>query len=280
MSKFFDETLRVRNGEVPTLVPESVTVSDAIESPLDQKESIGEFVECEEVQRPKLAISLSSLLLEKFKGSKSLDAAQEAYRSLRTRLLRMRQERELGSVVITSAVQGEGKTLTALNLAMCCAQLHDMSILLIDADIRTRGMSRLLGSPSGPGLCEVITGESELDQAVYATDVPNLSFLGTGSATALPTEILASKRFQENISRCSQKFKLVLVDSPPILNLADVELITAACDGILMVVRAQGTQREVLSKSASQLDSKKLLGAVYNASESLQKQYKYTYGGS
>jgi capsular exopolysaccharide synthesis family protein len=209
-----------------------------------------------------------------------LDAAREAYRSLRTRLLRSCEERSVRSLVITSSTQGEGKTLTSLGLATCCAQLHDTKILLIDADIRTQGLSRLVGSPAGPGLCEIIAGQGELSEAICETDLPNLSFLGSGASSTSPTEVLASERFREIIETCSEQFKLVIVDSPPVLNLADADLIAAACDGVLMVVRAQATAREVLEKSIAQIDNKKLLGSVYNASEVIQRQYKYTYGGN
>lgn len=279
MSKFFDEAIRIRNGEAPVSArqPELLSSAPVVPSVLAAPEhQVGPPAP----ELKKLEMPLSSVLQEQFKGSDALNAAQEAYRALRTRLLRLRETQGLRTIVLTSAVQGEGKTMTALNLAISCAQLHELSVLLIDADIRTRGLSRQLGSPSGPGLCETIEGKVELKDAILATDIPNLHVLSAGSSSMSPPELLADKRFQDAMYWCSEKFKLVLVDSPPILNLADVELITASCDGVLMVVRAQGTQREVLRKSAGQIDNKKLLGAVYNASERIHQQYRYSYGGT
>jgi Mrp family chromosome partitioning ATPase len=93
-------------------------------------------------------------------------------------------------------------------------------------------------------------------------------------------ELLANSRWQELISWGNESFKLIIVDSPPILNLSDAELITAGCDSVLMVVRAKFTRREVLQKSARQIDAKKLIGAVYNAAEATSHEYSYPYDGS
>src|ERR1700685_1312410 len=170
MSKFFDQSVRSREVATPFEevsqpepqkrpegVPAAKPAAVVIEaSPLD---------ECQ-----KLEIPLSSLLQSKFQGSDSLEPVQESYRELRTRLLRVRSAQGLRSVVITSAVQGEGKTMTSLNLAMCCAQLHDMRVLLVDTDIRSHGLTRLIGMPEGPGLSEVLAGTCAAEKAILSTD--------------------------------------------------------------------------------------------------------------
>jgi capsular exopolysaccharide synthesis family protein len=277
MSKFFDQSVRFREvatpfeevsqrepQERPEVVPAVQPAAVVIEtSPLD---------ECR-----KLEIPLSSLLQSKFQGSDSLEPVQESYRALRTRLLRMRSAQGLRSIVIASAVQGEGKTMTSLNLAMCCAQLHDMRVLLVDTDIRSHGLTRLIGMPEGPGLSEVLAGTCTAEKAILSTDLPNLHILPGGMPTIPPAELLASRRFQEFVEWSAENFKLVLFDAPPVLNLADVEIVTAGCDGVLMVVRAQKTRRDVLQKSAGQLDAKKLLGVVYNGAEGAHHHYTYAY---
>jgi protein-tyrosine kinase len=277
MSKFFDQSVRFREvatpfeevsqrepQERPEVVPAVQPAAAVIEaSPLD---------ECR-----KLEIPLSSLLQSKFQGSDSLEPVQESYRALRTRLLRMRSAQGLRSIVITSAVQGEGKTMTSLNLAMCCAQLHDMRVLLVDTDIRSHGLTRLIGMPEGPGLSEVLAGTCAAEKAILSTDLPNLHILPGGTPTIPPAELLASRRFQEFVEWSAENFKLVLFDAPPVLNLADVEIVTAGCDGVLMVVRAQKTRRDVLQKSAGQIDAKKLLGVVYNGAEGAHHHYTYAY---
>ncbi|HYL92220.1 MAG TPA: CpsD/CapB family tyrosine-protein kinase [Alphaproteobacteria bacterium] len=201
--------------------------------------------------------------------------AAEAYRALRTRLMRTQAASGLRSVVITSAVQGDGKTLTAANLALCFAQLTGFKVLLVDADLRSRGLTRLLGHPSGPGLTDLLAGNARYEQAICSTNVPNLYVLGAGAACASPPELLAGARFKEFIGWAGEGFKLVLIDSPPLLTIADCELITSACDGVLMVVRAARTHRDLLESAATQLDQKKLLGLVYNGAEYMRKQTMY-----
>ena len=279
MSKFFDQTVRSRDVAAPfeeakqpdvykrpEVVPTKAATAEIEPSVLD---------ECRKLDTP-----LVSLLQSRFQGSASLEPVQEAYRALRTRLLRLRSAQGLRSIVVTSAVQGEGKTMTSLNLAMCCSQLHDMRVLLVDTDIRSHGLTRVIGSPEGPGLSEVLAGTCAPEKAILATDLPNLHILPGGTPSMPPAELLASKRFQEFISWATENFRLVLLDAPPVLNLADVEIITAACDGVLVVVRAQQTRRDVLQKSASHIDQKKLLGVVYNAAEGTHHKYTYAYQGA
>ena len=125
-------------------------------------------------------------------------------------------------------------------------------MLLIDGDMRTRGLTRLLGSPEGPGLSDVLSGQNEPQDAILATDSPNLYVMSSGSPSSPSAELLASARWQELISWCNETFKMTLVDAPPALSLTDVELIAGACDGVLMVVRALQTRRDLLEKCARQ----------------------------
>jgi capsular exopolysaccharide synthesis family protein len=278
MSKYFEETLRARNV---ALVPEA-TKLEGKRKVLEPAEGVAE--EAPELSASRLKdcrrirIPAENLLNGKFRGSKSLQPAEEAYRGLRTRLLRQHVEKGIRSVVITSAVPGEGKTHTSLNMAQYCAQLHDMRILLVDADVRSQGLTRAMGSPSGHGLSNVLSGECTPEQAVLATDNPNLYVLPAGTSDVAPAELFSSRNWQQFITWANESFKLLLVDTPPLLNLADVELITAACDGVLMVVRALHTKREILQRCAGQIDSKKLLGLVYNgADDSSFRKYSYHY---
>jgi len=279
MSKFFNETLKMRNCAVQEPVSRQADFQELVDAAFSSNTASvplgGTWLDdCRKIENP-----LTDLLKAQFKGSDSVESVLESYRALRTRLLRISAKEGLKSVVITSASQGEGKTFTSLNLASCCAQLHEMRVLLIDGDIRTCGLSRRLQSLSGPGLSEVLAGKCDPENVILATDIPNLYVLTGGSATIPSAELFAGPGWQELIEWSKQNFKLVLVDSPPVLNLADVELMTVACDGVLMVVRAQQTKRDVLQKTTSQIDPKKLLGVVYNAAESSSNRYNYqSYG--
>ncbi|HYA98460.1 MAG TPA: CpsD/CapB family tyrosine-protein kinase [Methylomirabilota bacterium] len=279
MSKYFDETLKARNAPSPLEGLKVSTMPEVLEAASLSKSAFPDVGSKRLEQCGKIEIPLSKVLHAQFHGSEALKAAEESYRALRTRLLRLRAAQGLRSVVITSPVQGEGKTLTSLNLALCCAQLRDMRILLVDGDIRSQGLTRLFGSAQTPGLAEVLAGQCKPEQAVLATDLPNLYVFPAGNAATPPPELFASSHWQEFVGWCNESFKLVLIDSPPTLDLADVELIAAACDGVLMVVRAGQTRRDALRKSAAQIDAKKLLGAVFNSTNhSSHHPYQYVGG--
>jgi capsular exopolysaccharide synthesis family protein len=278
MSKFFDETVRARNA-APVDSAKLASVQQFLDATAASMVAAADPGTSRLEQCRKIRIALSSDQHAAFKGSDSLRPAEESYRALRTRLLRLRGSQGIRSVVVTSATQGEGKTLTSLNLAVCCAQLHDMRILLVDADLRNHGLSKALSLPPKPGLAEVLSGQCEPESAILETDIPNLYTLSSGSPTTPPAELFASRRWNEFIGWCNESFKLILIDSPPVMNLADVELINAPCDGILMVVRANHAKREILQMSARQIDSKKLLGVVYNAAEN-GSHHRYQFSKS
>lgn len=138
-------------------------------------------------------------------------------------------------------------------------------------------MTRLLRLQGKAGLGNVLEGKCDPGDAILPTDCGNLYVMGCGSSSLPPAELLASSKWQALMNWSRQSFELVIVDSPPVLNLADVELISSFCDGILVVVRAQQTRREVLQKSVAQLDSKKILGVVFNGTDGGRQSYDYAY---
>jgi capsular exopolysaccharide synthesis family protein len=277
MSKFFNETLKTKNpvqygqGFELAGLQEAVTADE--QPDLEAFEPEPASPEVGHVK--KIDIPEAMLLPRKFEGSHSLQSAEEAYRALRTRLFRLRATSELRSIIVTSSVPGEGKTLTSLNLALCCSQLKDVRVLLIDGDIRTGGLTRALRSAPSPGLADILSGQCDAESAVSESNHPNLYVCGSGSTALSPAELYAGRRWQEFIAWCSGSFHLVIVDSPPIMTLSDVELMTAACDGVLLAVRARHTRRDVLKRFASQIDAKKFLGIVYNFSEGAHHEYHY-----
>jgi len=224
-----------------------------------------------------LRVAASPVVLS---GLKSGHYAMEAYRALRTRLMRLQSSKGLRSVVLSSTIPGEGKTITALNLGLCYAQLHAMSVLLIDADLRTKRLTQFFENTSGPGVSEVMSGQAGYEDVIRKTEIPNLYVVPAGSAEVSPPELFAGATWTEFVAKCKEKFKMILVDAPPARPLADFELICSGCDGFLMVVRAHHTQREVLQQTASQVDAKKLLGLVLNSTEVHSKNSYYSQFGS
>jgi len=290
MSKYFDDVVRSRAVKSPPLVelpkfptlvekpvpkaPPTSTSSDAAPAVRTADPQGNTHMEwCSSVH----AIE-SALLRSRFPKSHSLPAAEESYRALRTRLLRLNASTNVRSVQITSAIAGEGKTTTAFNLAVSCAQLYEMSVLLVDADLRSRGLSRSLDLAERPGLAEVLSGQIEPQKAILGTETSNLYVLPAGKAEIAPPELLADHRLREFMTWSNKTFKLIIVDSPPVLGLSDSELISACCDGVLMVIGARRVEREILKKTTLQLDQKKLLGFVYNAAHQAKQDSSYYYG--
>jgi len=225
-------------------------------------------------------LSLSERLLGRSDNETAMIAA-DAYRMLRTRLLRLLASRGQRSVVISSAVQGEGKTVTTMNLGICCSQLRDTQVLLVDGDLRNTGLTRLVATPEGLGLSDALSGKVRFEECVAKTDFENLFIVCAGSPTDAPAELIAGPNWKRFMQWATDKFKLVLVDSPPVLALADFELLAAGCDALLTVVRSRTTQREVVERCMNHVDRKKLIGAVLNdatLSKSSQGYYYYRYG--
>jgi len=281
MSKFFNETQKANQWTQQKLANQDMDVKEMLES-LKQGPASGTQLadarlnECRQVHVGNG--NGARLVLHQGEASR---AALEAYRGLRTRLMRAQAKTGLKSIVVTSSLPGEGKTLTTMNLGLCYAQLPQQRVLVIDADLRTCGLTSMLDHPSTPGLAEVLAGEVTPDEAIVATNQKNLFVLPAGTVLSSPPELFTGTHWQEFIARCTELFKVILIDTPPILPLADFELISAACDGVLMVVRAHHGQRETLQKTARALDPKKLLGLVFNATDVSRKDYYgYGYGSS
>lgn len=203
-------------------------------------------------------------------------SAFESYRSLRTKLLHLQATQGVHSVVVTSAVPGEGKTVSALNLAISLVQL-EQRVLLVDSDVRTAGLSGLLGIADQSGLADVLSGRARFPDVLHSTSIPRLYVVGAGELVGAAADLFAGSKWSEFIGECNESFDMVVVDSPPILGLADFELIHTACDGILLVVRALRTKRDTLTEISQHLEGKKVLGVILNGQKQQSRHYGYGY---
>ena len=274
MSKFFNETQKANQRAQRKLSDPDMDVREMLES--IKHGSIMEIPAPPNVQltqRQQVHVgngNATHLILRQDESSK---AALEAYRGLRMRLMRAQARAGLKTIAITSSLPGEGKTLTTMNLGLCYAQLPQQRVLVIDADLRTCGLTRLLDHPTTLGLAEVLAGKATPDEAILATNQKNFFVLPAGTISSPPPELFTGLHWQELLGHCSELFEVVLIDTPPIFPLADFELISVACQGVVTVVRAHYGQRETLQKSASAVDRKKLLGFVLNGADANEKQY-------
>jgi len=206
-----------------------------------------------------------------------LQAAVEAYRTLRTRLLSRQAKDGLRSLALTGTAQGEGKTLTALNLALCYSQLQDRSVLLMDGDLRTKGLSHVLELQQLAGLGDILESGCRYQSVLLRTDYSNLCLLPAGRSTVASAELFSLARWKEFVAWGSETFDMILVDSPPAHELADTELILSACDGLLLVTRAGITKREALVDVLDHVDATKLVGIVFNGSNDRDAKTYYQY---
>lgn len=151
------------------------------------------------------------------------------------------------------------------NLAISFGQLGRPRVLLVDADLRVRGLTRILRLQTEPGVSEYLQGKRSFEQTIRATTFPSLAVAGAGnSPEELLPGLLEGPRWSEFLEQAKQHFDLVIVDSvPTAAPIADCELLAAACDGILLVVHLRRTSREALALAKKRID-RKLLGIVIN----------------
>jgi capsular exopolysaccharide synthesis family protein len=279
VSKFFNETQNAHQWAQQKLASQDLDVRQMLES-LKRGPAINAPVaEARLAHGRQVTLRNGNAARLVLRQDDSLRAALEAYRGLRARLMRAQSKSGLRSIVITSSLPGEGKTLTTMNLGLCYAQLPQQRVLLIDGDMRTRGLTSMIDHPSSPGLAEILSGDVAPDEAIVATNQKNLFILPAGTVSSPLPELFIGTRWQEFLGHCGEMFKVILIDALPILPQADFELISAACDGIVMVVRAHHGQRKALQKTASTIDAKKLIGVVFNAADAnVKDDANYEYG--
>jgi capsular exopolysaccharide synthesis family protein len=190
--------------------------------------------------------------------------AAEQYRSLRTRISRIENGRAVRVVIVTSPAKGDGKSLTAANLALAMAEEFSQRVLLIDADLRRPSVHHLFGLPETPGLTDVLMGAATLDDALVTLADRHLAVLPSGVPPSHPAELLGSAAMRRTLDTLRTRFDRLILDMPPVSPLADVHIAAAMADGILMIVRAGMTQKPAIERALAGLDLTKVLGLVLN----------------
>jgi len=191
----------------------------------------------------------------------------EQFRSLRTCLLQAGEREGKRAFVITSAGVGEGKTLTALNLAWLLAQTDGVSALVIDADLRQPCTADYLGIEVEEGLSEVLTGETRLTEAILKLEPVGLHLLPGGAAREDVAELLSGPRFGRLLNEARKMFDYIIIDAPPLGVFTDANLLINRADAALLVVRAAKTRYAVVDQLLEQLPRERMLGVVLNRAE-------------
>jgi succinoglycan biosynthesis transport protein ExoP len=215
----------------------------------------------------------------RIEGNGSNAPLAEAFHGLRTSVLLSTAKRPPSSLLVTSAQSGEGKTTVAANLALSLAQLGE-SVLLIDADLRRPSLQNFFGVDNSSGLVDFLTGNSDWRKVVWQSPAEGLSVLFSGPVPPNPADLLSSEYMPNLIREATKEYKFVVLDSPPMLNLADSRILATLVDGVILVVGGGTTPRELVHRAyISAVDAgSHILGAAINFADTRNDYYSnYTY---
>ena len=196
--------------------------------------------------------------------------------------LKSSNENENQCILVTSAMVGEGKSITSSYLAITAANLSQMKVALVDFDLRRPRIHEYFNVGSRPGITDIIRGELKVKAAARDTAIPNLKVISSGFSPKGPGELIDQADLQVIVQELKFYFDFVVIDSPPIIPVSDPLLIGDHVDGVLMVVKAGSTQREVVKRAVNLLRnaSIKIYGVVLNDyNEVLPYYYKERYYG-
>ncbi|WP_214769027.1 CpsD/CapB family tyrosine-protein kinase [Exiguobacterium sp. s133] len=205
----------------------------------------------------------------------------EQYRTIRTNIEFMAVDKEIQVILITSATQSEGKSTTSSNLAVTYAQ-QGKKVLIIDTDMRRPTVHYTFKVANGLGLSSLLTRQAELEKAVLPTKVDNLSILTAGPIPPNPAELLSSRSMENLILQLREAYDVIILDAPPLLQVADSRITSKLTDGVVLVVGCTTSDRQRVLKAKEQLElaEAKILGVVLNRRELTDDsayQYYYSY---
>jgi capsular exopolysaccharide synthesis family protein len=201
--------------------------------------------------------------------------AAEQFRALRARIDSAAAHAPIKTVAVTSALPGEGKTTSAVNLAAVTAMSLGRRVLLVDCDLRKPKVHQTLGLRPEAGLAEVLTDATGLDQAIVKVEGVNLEVLAVRGRPANPSELLASPRMRELIDEVRQRYDRIILDTPAALGLPDAKIVSELCDGVVVVVRADMTSNRDVQATLETMERARILGLLMNGAEVERGRYGY-----
>ncbi len=257
IEKALEKAMELRESqrrETPPPEPQASGAAAALEQPLPEIEETGGAVDRGRVDKHIVCITEPN------------SQASEQYRRLRARLLMATKKDFLNTIMVTSSSVGEGKTLTAVNLAVALAGAYDNTVLLVEADLRRPSICKYLGIEPGPGLSDCLAGKAEMKDAIIKTGIGRLSVLPAGNSAERPAELLSSEKMKLLVAEMKTRYKdrYVIFDSSPVLATADALSLGSMVDGVLLVVKADETSERALGQAVSLMRGCNVLGAVLN----------------
>lgn len=184
-------------------------------------------------------------------------------------------------ILVTSSIPGEGKTHTAINLALSIAHERDNTVLLVDCDVTRHGTSRLLGISDKPGLVDVIENENfSVGDVLLRTDIPELCLISAGKQHDYVTELLASKNMSELVAEIGRRYddRVIIFDGPPLLPTPQTQVLTGLVGQVVFVVEAGKTPQSLVEEALNMIPEEQATGIVMNKSEGISSRNGYYYG--
>jgi capsular exopolysaccharide synthesis family protein len=265
MSRIFEALQRSESERVEFAFPEPPSVAIIDGAPKEVPEAEAEVAKSAlqlsdfpSVQVSPTADSRLVALIEK----ESLGA--EKFRFLGVRLRQLQQLRPLKKLLITSTLSEEGKTTVSANLAATLARRKQQKVLLLEGDLRRPTQAQLFGGTRPAGLSEWLQSGTRTVGNIYYLDGPGFWLMPAGQPPENPLELMQSGKLAELLDQLVTCFDWVVIDSPPVLPLADTSVWSRFADGILLVVRAGRTERQALQRGLGAIDKSRLLGLVVN----------------
>ncbi|MBC9722808.1 MAG: CpsD/CapB family tyrosine-protein kinase [Lactobacillus sp.] len=200
----------------------------------------------------------------------------EQYRTIRTNIEHKKNEENIQTIFLTSANSGEGKTTTIINLGVVFAKAGQ-KVLIVDCDIRKRSLSQMLGLSKADGIVSLLNSEKKLEDTIYQTNVANLALLPSGRTVKNPAELLLTHKLVTLVEELKERYDLILFDTPPILEVADAQILSTKLDRCVLVVRENYSSKSSIKKAKETLDNMgcHYLGIVHNYSNVNMSNYGY-----
>ena len=204
---------------------------------------------------------------------------EDRFKGLRAKFEQKSEMLNFRVVGVTSSIAGEGKTLSCAFLAGCLALTGRKRVLLVDTDIRKGDLTRGLGLPRQPGLTEYLMGTVTLQEIVRDSHIPTLKVIPAGAEVQFPADLLSGEPFRAFLKEIRARFDIVLLDTPPILPVADTINMRDQLDAFVFLFRASYTPVEMFRQAVDEIGEKKILGVIINAVEPQSKKYIDKYYG-
>lgn len=194
---------------------------------------------------------------------------------------RVAQVEDGNLIMISSAMPGEGKTFTSLNLALSIAQEQDLTVLLVDADVAKPQISEIFGISEVPGLLDILEGQPRaLEALIVRTNIEGLSILPAGAPRTNATELLSGSRMDNVVQQLATRFpqRVIVFDTPPLLQTSEAKVLANLAGQVILVVKAESTPQGAVAEALHILGDEKAVSLVLNQSRTAGEKDRYKYG--